>query len=181
MVQPEEGAGPIDLIARINNLQVTRTRPVGCDQALQERQEENEKEEENEENEELEKEEEETPRVAEMARMFGGTRRRCLQSIRSNLSLGKARVREGEAGEEARTKESRAKEAKAEEPMTREPEEAGRPTGCRPLLVFLATPFLVLLLAWLLHCWSVLAGSALHCIAMRICVLPTALCWALPY
>ena len=72
--------------------------------------------------------------------------------LRSNLQLGKTKD-QAEEEHNAPTEENVLGQTKITEL------EGGRNSGCLPAIIYLSTPFLVTLVAWVLHCWWVSPGE----------------------
>merc|ERR1719319_1702770 len=94
------------------------------------------------------------PKVLEMTKRFGGAKKKCMQRIRSNLQIGNTK----DQAEEEHTAPTEEKEQMAEL-------EGGRNSGCLPAIIYLSTPFLVTLVAWVLHCWFGLDAGATSSLA----------------
>merc|ERR550517_993677 len=105
-------------------------------------------------------------RVMEMAKKFGGAKQKCMQRIRSNLQMGKAKEGSG-VGEEVqngdladRRREKAEKEQKHQPDVAGEEQQRMNRSGCLPAIIYLTTPILVTLFAWILHCWFCIASNS---------------------
>merc|ERR1719278_2120118 len=97
-------------------------------------------------------------RVMEMAKKFGGAKQKCIQRIRSNLQLGKSKeivdVRDdGESGDERKLEKAEDAEKKHRPNVDRDEQQRANRSGCLPAIIYLTTPILVTIFAWILHFW----------------------------
>jgi len=140
--QKEERVATIDLISRINCVQESL---VKVDEPLHEDLPEH--------NGAAQRE----ARVMEMAKKFGGAKQKCMQRIRSNLQMGKGKEGLGEGGQNGdlpdRRREKTEKEEKHQPDVVGEEQQRMNRSGCLPAIIYLTTPILVTLFAWILHCW----------------------------
>merc|ERR1712037_735916 len=105
-------------------------------------------------------------KVMEMAKKFGGAKQKCIQRIRSNLQMGKSKEGAG-VGEESQNgdlaERRREKEEEKDQPdVFGDEQQRMNRSGCLPAIIYLTTPILVTLFAWILHCWlGVVSDSSL--------------------
>lgn len=140
----EDHVPTIDLISRINNVQdslAKKEEPLHVDLAEQNGAAHRD------------------AKVMEMAKRFGGAKQKCLQRIRSNLHIGKAKESSeekeevGESGGTVEEQNGRAKYENCKSVVNDDEQFRTNRSGCLPAIIYLTTPILVTLFAWILHCW----------------------------